>query len=171
MPIASHARKIVAASRTVLLEFISGIEDVGEYRLDDGDVRPIPLAATIRTRLRELSAERHRFGFRRLHVLLASEGIQMNQKKLRRRNGHKRALGTGLPMTLPQGKNQHWSLDFLSDALIDGRHCRILAMVDDFTHECLTLVAGTSLSGLRVAPGQPLSVCPLRGVDGEEVGA
>src|SRR3546814_13552874 len=54
-------------------------------------------------------------------------------------------------MTMPQGPNQRWSLDFLSDALSDSRRFRILAVVDDFTRECLCLVADTSLSGLRVA--------------------
>jgi putative transposase len=54
-------------------------------------------------------------------------------------------------MTLPQGPNQRWSLDFLSDAMTDGRRFRILAVVDDFTRECLCLVADTSLSGTRVA--------------------
>ena len=33
----------------------------------------------------------------------------------------------------------------------DGRRFRILAVVDDFTRECLALVADTSLSGARVA--------------------
>src|SRR5205807_6007992 len=68
----------------------------------------------------------------------------------RRRGGRKRALGTRAPLLLPQGPNQRWSLDFLSDALSDGRRFRILAIVDDFTRECLALVADTSLSGLRV---------------------
>jgi putative transposase len=54
-------------------------------------------------------------------------------------------------MALPQGPNQRWSLDFLSDAFADGRRFRILAIVDDFTRECLTLAADTSLPGLRVA--------------------
>jgi len=53
-------------------------------------------------------------------------------------------------MALPQGPNQRWSLDFVSDALIDSRRFRILAIVDDFTRECLALVADTSLSGVRV---------------------
>src|SRR3546814_15530913 len=43
------------------------------------------------------------------------------------------------------------SLDFVSDTLIIGRRIRILAVVDDFTRECLALVADTSLSGARVA--------------------
>jgi len=86
----------------------------------------------------------------------------MNHKKLRRlyreerlqvrrRGGRKRALGTRAPMALPQGPNQRWSLDFLSDAFADGRRFRILAIVDDFTRECLALVPDTSLPGLRVA--------------------
>src|SRR3546814_13534786 len=54
-------------------------------------------------------------------------------------------------MALPQGPNQRWSLDFLSDALTDGRRFRILAVVDDYSRECLCLVADTSLSGSRVA--------------------
>lgn len=118
--------------------------------------------AALRKRLRDLADQRRRFGYRRLGLLLAREGIQMNHKKLyrlyreerlavRRRRGRKRALGTRAPMVLPQGGNQRWSLDFLSDALSDSRRFRILAVVDDFTRECLCLVADTSLSGMRVA--------------------
>src|SRR5271155_5740131 len=120
-----------------------------------------PDDSAVRTRLRELAAARHRFGYRRLHVLLRREGTHMNHKKLRRlyaeerlqvrrRGGRKRALGTRAPITLPQGRNQRWSLDFVSDTLTDGRRFRILTVVDDFTRECLCLVADTSLSGTRV---------------------
>jgi putative transposase len=120
-----------------------------------------PSDALARTRLRALAAVRRRFGYRRLHILLAREGIVMNHKKfrrlyreerlqVRRRGGRKRALGTRAPIALPQGPNQRWSLDFLSDAFADGRRFRILAIVDDFTRECLALVADTSLPGLRV---------------------
>ena len=118
--------------------------------------------AAFRDRLRELAAERRRFGYRRLKLLLDREGMRMNHKKLRRlyaeerlqvrrRGGRKRALGTRAPMTLPQGPNQRWSLDFVADTLTDGRRFRILVVVDDFTRECLCLVADTSLSGKRVA--------------------
>jgi len=53
-------------------------------------------------------------------------------------------------MALSEGPNQRWSLDFVSDALTDGRRFRILAVVDDFSRENLVLVADTSLSGHRV---------------------
>src|SRR5437879_3667325 len=61
-----------------------------------------------------------------------------------------RALGSRAPMTVQQGPNQRWSLDFVSDALADGRRFRILAIVDDFTRECVCLIADTSLPGRRV---------------------
>jgi putative transposase len=121
-----------------------------------------PDDGAIRARLRELAGQRRRFGYRRLHVLLSREGVHVNHKKLRRlyreerlqvrrRGGRKRALGTRAPMVLPDGPNQRWSLDFVSDALADGRRFRILAVVDDFTRECLCLAADTSLTGQRVA--------------------
>src|SRR6266550_4116542 len=120
-----------------------------------------PDDATARARLRELAAVRRRFGYRRLHILMSREGLLMNHKKFRRlyreerlqvprRSGRKRALGTRAPMAIPQGLNQRWSLHLLSDTLSDGRRFRILAVVDDFTRECLALVADTSLPGLRV---------------------
>jgi len=121
-----------------------------------------PDDGVIRTRLRELAAIRRRFGYRRLHILLDREGFRMNHKRLRRiyaeerlqvrrRGGRKRALGTRAPIMLPQGPNQRWSLDFASDMLSDSRRFRILAVVDDFTRECLCLAPDSSLSGLRVA--------------------
>lgn len=117
--------------------------------------------AAIRTRLRELANERRRFGYRRLAILLKREGVRMNLKKVypprsggalvvRRRGGRKRALGTRAPAAVPQGANQRWSLDFVSDALNDGRRFRVLNIVDDFTRECLAAVVDTSLSGARV---------------------
>ena len=120
-----------------------------------------PDDAEVRECLRVLSRERRRFGYRRLHLLLAREGVTLNHKKLRRlyleqkvqvrrRGGRRRALGTRPPLSLPQGSNQRWSLEFVSDAWSDGRRFRILAIVDDFTRECLALVADTSFSGQRV---------------------
>ena len=50
---------------------------------------------------------------------------------VRKRGGRKRAIGTRAPIALPQGPNQRWSLDFVSDALTCGRKFRVLAVVDD----------------------------------------
>ena len=117
--------------------------------------------AELRDAIKRVSRERRRFGCRRVHVMIAREGFAVNHKKVRRiyteeklqvrrRGGRKRALGTRKPMVLPDGPNQRWSLDFVSDALTDGRRFRILAVVDDYSRENLVLVADTSLSGHRV---------------------
>lgn len=118
-------------------------------------------APEVRERLRALAGERRRFGYRRLGILLAREGMTMNHKKLyrlyreegisvRRRRGRKRATGTRSPALLPQEPNQRWSLDFVADVLSWGRRFRVLAIVDDFTREALALVVDTSISGQRV---------------------
>tara|TARA_B100001109_G_C18805381_1_gene446952 strand:- start:27 stop:848 length:822 start_codon:yes stop_codon:yes gene_type:complete len=116
----------------------------------------------LRKRLKELASQRRRFGYRRLHILLKREGVEVNWKKLyrlyreerltvRKRGGRKRALGTRAPMAIPQDPNQRWSLDFVSDTLVDGRRFRILCVIDDFSRECLTTVVDNSISGQRVA--------------------
>jgi putative transposase len=58
---------------------------------------------------------------------------------VRRRGGRKRAL-------VPDRANARWGLDFVSDTFTDGRRFRVLAVVDDYTRECLAFVADTSLS-------------------------
>jgi putative transposase len=50
----------------------------------------------------------------------------------------------------PQTINQVWSLDFMSDSLWDGRHYRMLNIIDDFNREILAIEADTSLPALRV---------------------
>ena len=113
-----------------------------------------------RKAMKKVAAERSRIGYRRIHVILERQGLHMNQKKLRwlyreeklqvrKRSGRRRALGTRRPM-LPSRANERWSLDFVSDAFSDGRRFRVLAVIDDFSRECLMLIADTSLSGLHV---------------------
>jgi hypothetical protein len=59
--------------------------------------------------------------------------------QVRRRSGRKRAVGTGLRWHSRKAQTSKPALEpgFLSDAFADGRRFRILAMVDDFTRECL----------------------------------
>src|SRR5215467_2984201 len=152
---AAHLHQVYGVSQRRACQAIGADRSSVRYRCR----RPDDVA--IRIRLRELAALRRRFGYRRLHILLRREGLTPNHKKLRRiyaeerlqvrrRGGRKRVLGTRAPLTLPLGPNQRWSMDFPHDQLSDGRRFRILAIVDDFTRECLALVADTSLSGQRV---------------------
>lgn len=47
--------------------------------------------------------------------------------------------------------DQRWGIDFVSDALPDGRRFRILTVADDLSRAKLVLAADTLLSGQRVA--------------------
>lgn len=115
----------------------------------------------LRTRLRELAAQRPRFGYRRLHVLLRREGIIVNHKRVerlyraeglavRQRTRRSRSrIQRGRPPA-PQRANEQWALDFLHDALASGRTIRLLSVIDVFTREALALEVDTSLPGSRV---------------------
>ena len=175
----AHARECHGLSERRACDLIGIGRRVARYQPSRAD------DAGLRQRLRELAAERRRFGYRRLGYLLAREGLAPNHKKLlriyreeglkvRRPGGRKWTLGTRAPMMLPQGLNQRWSLDIVSDALGCGRRFRILCVVDDFTRACLALVADTSLSGARVARefvaivalrGKPLAVVSDNGTE------
>lgn len=115
----------------------------------------------VRRRLRELAAERPRFGYRRLHALLRREGITVNHKRIERlyreeglavRRRARKAPGRirrGRP-SAPERANEQWALDFLEDALASGRKIRLLSVIDVFTREALALEVDTSLPASRV---------------------
>lgn len=126
--------------------------------------------ATLRMRLRDLAASRPHFGYRRLHVLLRREGWQVNAKLVFRLY---REEGLGIRRRAPRrrkscqirGKkaklqqcNQTWSMDFMADQLFDGRRFRLLTIVDNFSRECLAILAGQRLTGDHVVQAlQPLA--------------
>jgi putative transposase len=121
-----------------------------------------PDDAAIRARLRELAAERRRWGYRRLHVLLCREGMQVNHKRVYRiyreeglsvrRRKRKRAVSAArTPVLRPERAGEVWGLDFVSDALAWGRKLRMLTVLDLYTREALAIEVDTSLGGVRVA--------------------
>ena len=121
---------------------------------DDGEVRQ---------RIVDIAHERRRFGWKRVHLMLRREGIEINHKKTyriyreeklqvkqrkRRRTAYCRQWQ---PRQVPPLPNGRWSIDFASDSLANGRRLKVLAVVDDCTRECIALEADTSISGKRVA--------------------
>jgi putative transposase len=116
----------------------------------------------LKMRLRELAASRVRFGYRRLTVLLRREGWAVNAKRIyrlytedglavRTKVRKKMARRTRVPAQAATRPNQKWSMDFITARLLDGRWFRVLTVVDQFTRECLLLLADRSLSGQKVA--------------------
>ena len=117
--------------------------------------------AALRRRLGELAAERPRFGYRRLHVLLRREGIVVNHKRIerlyraeglavrRRKRKSPARIRRGRPPA-PARANEQWALDFVEDSLASGRKIRLLSVIDVFTREALALEVDTSLPGRAV---------------------
>lgn len=112
-------------------------------------------------RLRALARERPRFGYRRLHALLRREGEMVNHKRVYRvyraaglavpRRKRKRiAASRGLQVKIGRMPNDHWSLDFMSDTLSNGRRLRTLSVLDTCTREALAIAVDTSLPSRAV---------------------
>jgi putative transposase len=114
----------------------------------------------LRERLHTLAVLRPRWGYRRLHRLLRREGWTVNRKLTQRvyreeglhvrRRRRKRVAVPRTPLATPTNPNERWSMDFVSDALGDGRKFRSLTLVDDCTRECPAIEVDTSLPGERV---------------------
>jgi putative transposase len=117
--------------------------------------------AALRLRLRDLAATRVRYGYRRLHILLRREGWRVNHKRvyrLYREEGlgirvKRRKKLASAPRVLPPPATrplERWSLDFLSDSLVDGRRFRVLTIVDTVSRVSPAIEIGVSLTGERV---------------------
>ena len=117
--------------------------------------------SSVRAKLRALAAERPRFGYRRLGVMLEREGISLNHKRLhrlyreeglvlRRKRRQRASTANRAPLIAPKRAGQRYSMDFMSDSLASGRSFRTLNIVDDYTRECLAVEVDTSLPGERV---------------------
>jgi putative transposase len=112
-------------------------------------------------RLQAHAAVRPRYGYRRLHTLVAREGVVANHKRVhrvyceaglqvRRRRRKRLSRGERVPIAPPTGPGQRWSMDFMTDTLADGRGFRTFNIVDDFTRECVAIEVDRSLPGARV---------------------
>lgn len=112
-------------------------------------------------RLKELAAQYPRYGYLMLHELLRREGLVVNKKhtyrlyrelKLQVRTKQRKKLNRPrIPMQMPDGVNQRWSMDFVSDQLASGRRFRVLNVVDDFSREVIGQLVAVSICGSQVA--------------------
>jgi putative transposase len=132
--------------------------------------------APLRRRIREIAQVRPRFGFLRIWVLLRREGWQINKKRVRRlyrleglqlrmrvRRRKHIALHRG-PAPVPIGPTERWSMDFVHDALADGRPFRVLTVVDQWSRQSPILEVGTSLSGATVGGALDRVLPPAHGL-------
>lgn len=124
--------------------------------------RPRPYNDWLREQLRQQAEDHPSYGYRFQWSLLRREGERVNLKRvhrlwkleglqLPRRRKKKRAVG-------PQGEVQQkarfphhvWSYDFLFDGLVGGQPLKVLAVLDEFTRQCLALIANRSIRSRTV---------------------
>ena len=73
---------------------------------------------------------------KRVYRLYQKEGLSLRRKRPRRHASAAQRVGR-----IEAGAaNECWSMDFVSDALYDGRRLRALTGVDNYTRECLEAV-------------------------------
>ncbi len=102
-----------------------------------------------------LATQYGRYGYRRITAMLRNEGWRVNHKRVERiwrREGLKVPqkqpkrrrlwLNDGSCIRLrPQFKDHVWSYDFVIARTYEGRAFRILNIIDEYTRECLTILA------------------------------
>jgi putative transposase len=113
-------------------------------------------------RMREIASTRVDYGCERVFVVLRQEGWRNNHKRIHRiykeeglslrhcRPRRSRSARRRQPIKVAVAPNALWGMNFVSDALFDGRRFRMLTVVDHFTHECLAIVVDQSLRGEHV---------------------
>ena len=112
-------------------------------------------------RLKELALARPRFGYRRLHVLLQREGWAVNHKRIYRlyceaelwvriKRRRQRAAAIRGPAPAPSAPGQCWSMDFVTDRLLDGRAFQALTVVDNFSRQSPLIEVAQSMTSGQV---------------------
>lgn len=111
------------------------------------------------SRMVELTTQYGRYGYRRITVLLRQEGFIVNHKRIERlwrqeglkvparqpKRGRLWLNDGSCVRQRPEYPRHVWSYDFLSDRTAEGRSIRILAVIDEYTRECLALVVRRNL--------------------------
>lgn len=106
--------------------------------------------------------ERHsRWGFWKCHQRLRLDGRSWNHKRvwrvycemglnLPRRTKKRVPQREPVPLEAGEQVNQGWALDFMHDALYDGRRFRTLNVIDEANREALAIEVGTSIPARRL---------------------
>jgi len=100
-------------------------------------------------RVHELTQRYPRFGYRKIHAVLRSEGFAIGRDRLRlirKREGlqvarkqrkRRRAGKSTSNVDRALYPNHVWSYDFVADQTIDGRRLRFLTVIDEFMREAI----------------------------------
>jgi len=124
--------------------------------------KPKPEEEAFREQVRQMAHQHPNYGYRRITAILRREGSSVNYKRVQRvwqqeglqlprRKPRKRRCGPkGEVIHKAQYRNHVWSYDFLEEHTVRGKRIRILAIIDEFTRECLALLVDRSITSDKV---------------------
>jgi putative transposase len=112
-------------------------------------------------RMRELSAQYPRYGYRRIRIFLGRDGHRMSvgrayrlwraaRLQVPRKRSRKRVAAARSRPQAPCGPNQVWSYDFVFDRCANGQQLKCLTVTDEFTKEGLAIDADGCIRSPRV---------------------
>ncbi len=87
--------------------------------------------------------------FKRVHRPWRQEHLQVPQKQRKRRRLPGSSAG-GIVRHGAKRPNHVWSYNFLADRTEDGRQMKLLAVIDEFTRECLAIETGRTFTARDV---------------------
>lgn len=87
----------------------------------------------------------YKWNHKRVWPIYQVMGLNIKRKAKRRLPPRERS-----PLSQPDGPNQTWSLDFMSDSLSTGRKFRTFNVLDDFNREALAIEVSTSIPAAYV---------------------
>lgn len=111
--------------------------------------------------LKTYSAQHPTYGFQKLFNIIRLKNYSFNHKRVYRiycdlrlnlKIKPKKRLSPRTPIKLiqPEKMNECWSLDFMHDALINGRCIRTANLIDDCNREALGILVSFSLPSKRI---------------------
>jgi len=111
--------------------------------------------------LRSFAQQHPRYGYRRMWALLRRAGQRINHKRVHRlwklhgltlcrKRKRKRRGPPGLRPLAPRWANEVWAYDFVHDQCANGQSLKCLALVDEYTRECLALEVDNRIDAQRV---------------------
>jgi putative transposase len=117
--------------------------------------------APVVERMKELSAQYPRYGYRRIRIFLGRDGYHMSPGRAHRlwraaglqvpRKRPKKRVAAARPRPqAPCGPNQVWSYDFVFDHCANGQQLKCLTITDEFTKEGLAIDVGGRIRSARV---------------------
>ena len=109
----------------------------------------------IETMVKHIAHTHKRYGFRKIFHIIRHKGFTWNYKRvyrlykelglhMKKKPKKRLSLRTKVTLYQPATINEVWSLDYMSDALVNGRKFRTVNVIDDYSREAIIVTVSVS---------------------------